>query len=163
MDDAPRPTRAKQHRSCCIPMPPVDAGQVPFPGTQCGFASYMIHSDSDTVHGQDAWANWGYNMVDERPDRLEEIAATRANDPDVRWLLDEVLRLRAELEAEHAVALQLARLIRLTFGAVRPLRHTSVGRLSAARRFHSSRRRQERPNSSRELRILWIRYPGDSA
>jgi hypothetical protein len=48
-------------------------------------------------------------MVDERPDRLEEIAATRGNEPDVRWLLDEVLRLRDLADHEHDVALELAR------------------------------------------------------
>lgn len=47
-------------------------------------------------------------MVDERPDRLEEIAATRGTEPDVRWLLDEVLRLRELVDTEHAVALDLA-------------------------------------------------------
>lgn len=47
-------------------------------------------------------------MVDERPDRLEEIAATRGTDPDIRWLLDEVLRLRDLAESEHDVALELA-------------------------------------------------------
>jgi len=47
-------------------------------------------------------------MVDERPDRLEEIAAARGTDPDVRWLCDEVLRLRGLVDHEHAVALDLA-------------------------------------------------------
>lgn len=47
-------------------------------------------------------------MVNERPDRLEEIAETRGNEPDVRWLLDEVMRLRALVDTEHAVALELA-------------------------------------------------------
>lgn len=47
-------------------------------------------------------------MVNERPDRLEEIAEARGFDPDVRWLLDEVLRLRGLADAEHAVVLDLA-------------------------------------------------------
>ena len=47
-------------------------------------------------------------MVNERPDRLEEIAGARAADIDVRWLLDEVMRLRGLVDAEHAVALELA-------------------------------------------------------
>jgi hypothetical protein len=47
-------------------------------------------------------------MVDDRPDRLEEIAAARGGDPDIRWLLDEVLRLRELAEHEHEVALELA-------------------------------------------------------
>ncbi len=51
-------------------------------------------------------------MVNERPDRLEEIAADRGTDPDIRWLLDEVLRLRGELEAEHAVILEIAERLR---------------------------------------------------
>lgn len=72
----------------------------------------MIHSDSDTVHGQNVGKLGGYGMVDERPDRLEEIASARAGDPDVRWLLDEVLRLRAELEAEHAVVLEVVEHLR---------------------------------------------------
>ena len=42
------------------------------------------------------------------PDRLEEIAESRGFDPDVRWLLDEVLRLRGLADAEHAVVLDLA-------------------------------------------------------
>ena len=44
-------------------------------------------------------------MVNERPDRLEEIAG--AADVDVRWLV-EVMRLRGLVDAEHAVALELA-------------------------------------------------------
>lgn len=48
-------------------------------------------------------------MVNERPDRLEEIAAARGAEPDVRWLLDEVMRLRQLAEQEHEVALDLAR------------------------------------------------------
>lgn len=47
-------------------------------------------------------------MVDDRPDRLEEIAEGRGSDPDIRWLLDEVLRLRDLVEREHQVALDLA-------------------------------------------------------
>lgn len=47
-------------------------------------------------------------MVNERPDRLEEIAELRGADPDVRWLLDEVLRLREQVDHEHGVALDLA-------------------------------------------------------
>lgn len=47
-------------------------------------------------------------MVNERPDRLEEIAAARGAEPDVRWLLDEVMRLRQLAEQEHEVALDLA-------------------------------------------------------
>lgn len=42
-------------------------------------------------------------------DRLEEIAASRSTDPDIRWLLDEVLRLRARVDEEHAIALLLSR------------------------------------------------------
>lgn len=47
-------------------------------------------------------------MVNERPDRLEEIAAHRGEDPDIRWLLDEVMRLRELADDEHGVALELA-------------------------------------------------------
>lgn len=47
-------------------------------------------------------------MVDERPDRLEEIAAARGGDPDVGWLCTEVLRLRDLVDTEHQVALELA-------------------------------------------------------
>lgn len=43
-------------------------------------------------------------------DRLEVIAAQRGTDPDIRWLLDEVMRLRESVDAEHAIALELARL-----------------------------------------------------
>jgi len=56
-------------------------------------------------------------MVNERPDRLEEIAASRGTDPDIRWLLDEVVRLRAELEAEHAVILEIAERLRTFLSA----------------------------------------------
>lgn len=41
-------------------------------------------------------------------DRLEVIAANRGTEPDVRWLLDEVLRLRDELDYEHGVVLDLS-------------------------------------------------------
>jgi hypothetical protein len=60
------------------------------------------------VHGQSRGQTEVGDVVNERPDRLEEIAAERGNDPDIRWLLDEVLRLRAVVDAEHAVALELA-------------------------------------------------------
>lgn len=49
-----------------------------------------------------------FDMVNNRPDRLEEIAANRGEDPDIRWLLDEVMRLRVLVDQEHGVALDLA-------------------------------------------------------
>jgi hypothetical protein len=41
-------------------------------------------------------------------DRLELIAARRGTDPDITWLVREVIRLRQHLEAEHEIALDLA-------------------------------------------------------
>jgi hypothetical protein len=41
-------------------------------------------------------------------DRLEHIAARRGADPDVAWLIREVIRLRQQLEVEHEIALDLA-------------------------------------------------------
>jgi hypothetical protein len=41
-------------------------------------------------------------------ERLARIAARRDDDPDIAWLLAEVLRLRHQLETEHEIALDLA-------------------------------------------------------
>lgn len=68
----------------------------------------MSQCPAPWFRGQSRGQTGVLGMVNERPDRLEEIAAARGTDPDVRWLLDEVLRLRDLVDREHGVALDLA-------------------------------------------------------
>jgi hypothetical protein len=64
-------------------------------------------------------------------DRLARIAARRDDDPDITWLLAEVLRLRHQLEAEHEIALDLAGIALRKLDAMRDDVEAMTSRVSA--------------------------------